>query len=715
MLTTSVTGYDHHYRPSGQTVTVPTNTTLPSGLTGSYTTEYTYTATGLPKTTYLQRAGNLLGETVTTTYDSANQPHQMIGGADGAYVVESEYSEYGDLLFADLGGNWSVGARWTYDINTRRLTEQSVTREGAAGDDVVARYSYDQAGNVLGIKNNPTATGVNPDRQCFSYDGLRRLTNAWTPNNGDCATANRTVDGLGGADPYWTSYTYDAVGNPKTVTQNASETNGGIRTSTNAYPTAGGAAGSKPHAVTGVTTKDSEGATVGTSSFSYDQAGNMTGRTLAGQTAQTLAWDAEGELTSLAQDGNGDGDTADVNETDKYLYSADGERLVRTQDGASTLYLPGGMELTAYADGRASTANRYYSFNGTTITTRAAIGATGQTTVIPDHHGTPMLQVDQSANRVTRQYTDPFGATRGAVAGDADADGRLDGTSPAWVGDHGYLDKPEDTSGLTAIGARMYDPVLGRFISVDPVMDLADPQQWNPYAYSNSNPLTWSDPTGLIFYGGDGNRHTETASHRKSATDYANKRGRFAPKPTVAPPWSPPAPAAPFAPWYSSPTTYAGHGLTAAGIGVSDATGMAERKSTEISSLKKPQKNSGTPGRQVKLDLQRKEVSAARGQIHTNSAVRGAVGIAKSPLAQRAAGPVGVGVGVIIGMPNYHDANGGDWAFAGMQAGQDAAFAAAGGWAAGAAMGVLVGLFALTGIGAIILIGAAVVAGAAVG
>jgi hypothetical protein len=66
----------------------------------------------------------------------------------------------------------------------------------------------------------------------------------------------------------------------------------------------------------------------------------------------------------VAQDGNGDGDAVDASETDKYLYSADGERLVRTQGGASTLYLPGGMELTAYDDGRASTANRYYAFNG---------------------------------------------------------------------------------------------------------------------------------------------------------------------------------------------------------------------------------------------------------------------------------------------------------------------------------------------------------------
>jgi hypothetical protein len=54
----------------------------------------------------------------------------------------------------------------------------------------------------------------------------------------------------------------------------------------------------------------------------------------------------------MVQDGNGDGDTADASETDKYLYSADGERLVRSEDGASTLYLPGGRR-----NARANTAS----------------------------------------------------------------------------------------------------------------------------------------------------------------------------------------------------------------------------------------------------------------------------------------------------------------------------------------------------------------------
>jgi hypothetical protein len=39
---------------------------------------------------------------------------------------------------------------------------------------------------------------------------------------------------------------------------------------------------------------------------------------------------------------------------------------------------------------------------------------------------------------------------------------------------------------------------LGRFISVDPIMNLADPQQMHGYAYSNNNPTTLSDPSGLL-------------------------------------------------------------------------------------------------------------------------------------------------------------------------------------------------------------------------
>lgn len=47
------------------------------------------------------------------------------------------------------------------------------------------------------------------------------------------------------------------------------------------------------------------------------------------------------------------------------------------------------------------------------------------------------------------------------------------------------------------VGVRDYDPGLGRFLSVDPVLDVADPVQWNPYVYADNSPVTKSDPSGL--------------------------------------------------------------------------------------------------------------------------------------------------------------------------------------------------------------------------
>ncbi|MFC5099639.1 RHS repeat-associated core domain-containing protein [Kibdelosporangium philippinense] len=71
-----------------------------------------------------------------------------------------------------------------------------------------------------------------------------------------------------------------------------------------------------------------------------------------------------------------------------------------------------------------------------------------------------------------------------------------------WCGDdvpgnRGFLGGSQDTgTGLTHLGAREYDPDTGRFISVDPVLAIGDPQQLNGYTYSNNSPVTMSDPSG---------------------------------------------------------------------------------------------------------------------------------------------------------------------------------------------------------------------------
>jgi RHS repeat-associated protein len=61
------------------------------------------------------------------------------------------------------------------------------------------------------------------------------------------------------------------------------------------------------------------------------------------------------------------------------------------------------------------------------------------------------------------------------------------------VGYTGHADDAE--SGLTYAQARYYDPVVGRFLSPDPVrMD----DDFNLYAYVRNNPTNLTDPTGLL-------------------------------------------------------------------------------------------------------------------------------------------------------------------------------------------------------------------------
>jgi RHS repeat-associated protein len=56
----------------------------------------------------------------------------------------------------------------------------------------------------------------------------------------------------------------------------------------------------------------------------------------------------------------------------------------------------------------------------------------------------------------------------------------------------------EDT-GLQYFGARYYDPVLGRFMGVDPVGFQEDNiHSFNKYAYGNNNPYKYIDPDGRI-------------------------------------------------------------------------------------------------------------------------------------------------------------------------------------------------------------------------
>ena len=54
--------------------------------------------------------------------------------------------------------------------------------------------------------------------------------------------------------------------------------------------------------------------------------------------------------------------------------------------------------------------------------------------------------------------------------------------------------------GLVDMGGRVYDPVIGRFLSCDNfVQEPENSQNFNRYSYCLNNPLRYSDPSGNAF------------------------------------------------------------------------------------------------------------------------------------------------------------------------------------------------------------------------
>ncbi|PZU46432.1 MAG: hypothetical protein DI566_08060, partial [Microbacterium sp.] len=117
---------------------------------------------------------------------------------------------------ADLGSVKGSVITRAWDPVTGRLTRLALDRQDVSGTEVDLKYAYDLAGNVTSIADAPTNTAVQSqaERQCFSYDGMRRLTQAWSTTAGACQAAGSvSQSNIGGPSPFWQQYAYDSVGN----------------------------------------------------------------------------------------------------------------------------------------------------------------------------------------------------------------------------------------------------------------------------------------------------------------------------------------------------------------------------------------------------------------------------------------------------------------------------------------------------------------------
>jgi len=390
--------------------------------------------------------------------------------SSATYLSGVAYTPIGQVAQYDRSGTTSSSTAIGYDQATGAVSQlQETTLTGTTFTVTGNRlYTRDKAGNVSKIAT--TASGVVADTQCFNYDYLQNLAAAWTPTSNACTTAPTSTT-IGGVAPYWTTYAVDPTTGNRTQTVAKPATSTAQETRYDyTYPAA---ATAHPHAVTNVL-KQIGTATPTNTGYAVDASGNTTARS-----TQVLEYNPAGKLAK----------TTVGSVTQKNVYDASGQLLIRIDSSAGSTLFIGDTELNMAAGATVASGVRTYTANETALAERTST-AGGTTTTLNwlsvDLVNTSTMSIDASTGAIVRRYLDPYGNKRGTAA--------------TWSSNHKYLNAPSSTvTGLTHLGAREYDPVLGRFITVDSVLSPMNPQQNNGYSYAGNNPVTRADPSGDCF------------------------------------------------------------------------------------------------------------------------------------------------------------------------------------------------------------------------
>jgi RHS repeat-associated protein len=463
--TETVAGYTTSYEPTGTSVTIPS---AEGALYGTYTTTNTYTPNiGLLNSTEYSADGGLPDETVSYSYDLQGLLNAF--GGSTAYLDKTSYTPFGQVQRTTTGlyGDQLVLTS-SYDQGTQRLLQTTTNLQTLSAAEDTVNYTYNDAGSLTSVSD--AQYGGQTDLQCFQYDNLQRLTQAWTDTGGTSTAGGTSVPGVGGCTnttpaqstvggpaPYWESFGYDLLGDRTSETIHASA---GNTSQTLSY------SGAKPNEVSSVSTASPTGTT--TQSYAYNAAGDTTSRS-----GQTFTYDPQGRTSSVTTAAG----------TSGYLYDADGNLLIQRDPGSTTLYLDSGAEQLVLAGGKV-TGLRLYSQPGGTTIVRSSAGTISYT--VANQQGTSSESIDAATLAVTRRYYDPYGDPRGT-------------TATSWPDNLGFVGKPADAAtSLDLLGARQYDPVTGRFLEVDPVLEAGDSRQMGGYAYAADNPVNSSDPSGLM-------------------------------------------------------------------------------------------------------------------------------------------------------------------------------------------------------------------------
>jgi RHS repeat-associated protein len=434
---------------------------------------FTYTNDAVDRLTQVQ-----VGSTVFSyTYDAAGNRLTL---TDGTGTTTFQYDELDRLTRMTYPDTKAV--IYTYDAASNRL---SLTNPA----NVLFTYVYDDANRLTQIRQGGRTWALNYDaagnRTSLLHPNGARINYTYLTNNW---LATITHKQAGGVTFETLTYGYDANGNRTTLTDATGTTAFGYdelnRLTSGAYP---GGYGTWSWTYDAVGNRFIQNSPSGQTTYGYDANNRLT---QAGST--TYSYDNNGNLTSIS---GGTSFTYDAHNrmsqanfpgglVVQYTYNGDGLKIRRIEGAATTRYYCDGIRpiYEAKADGSRN-ADLERDIFGNLLARQDAAG----TRYYYHHDGLgSMVGLTESSGVVAAQrWYDAWGNSR-ASSGSAPGNYRFTGA------------ELDPTSGLYHMGARFYDPTIGRWLSEDPVQDRHfRPAALNFYSYAFANPVRLIDPSGM--------------------------------------------------------------------------------------------------------------------------------------------------------------------------------------------------------------------------
>ncbi len=402
----------------------------------------------------------------------------------------------------------AAGTRgFTYDANDN-LTIESLVSDGVTLTTVNAYNSIDQLSSTT-YPISGRVVSYFPDvlGRPSQASGFVSAVSYWPSGQvGQINYANGTVSSYGQNTRLWTSsfstsrsgtaitaqsYSYDYAGNLTTISDTvdpASNRSMGFD-AINRLTSASGPWGNGSISYDGAGNIGSQ--TFGTYSLAYSYDGANRLNAIAGSRNAAYSYDAAGNvLSNGSQSFSYDyapnlrcSNCSGASRVD-YAYDALNQRVWSNRAGVKTyeFFDARGSLVVEYTPATGKLVEYIY-IGGKRIAQQSS--TQGAMFLHNDAAGSPHAATDAAGNLLWREHYRPYGT-------------RIDNSGAAAANTMWFTGKQQDpATELLYMGARYYDPVVGRFTGMDPApFNEQNIHSFNRYAYANNNPYKFVDPDG---------------------------------------------------------------------------------------------------------------------------------------------------------------------------------------------------------------------------